>query len=94
MEDISWSMNPDSDGFVIERFQEIPAELTDRIKAHKANSVTERARELHWAGSVPAILVVKWRNEGFDVFREPVKAIIARLKREGYEDFIATNKRI
>jgi hypothetical protein len=38
--------------------------------------------------SIPKILVEKWRNEGFDLFKASSKEIKTKLKQEGYDLFL------
>jgi len=77
----------------IVRTQELPAWFMDSLKDQRHAS-TARAGDTHRVCTVPAVLVDKWKREGFDVMREPARAIVARLKAEGYDAFVATNKTI
>lgn len=75
------------------RTQDIPASFLDSLADCRAASA-QRAGDVHRVASVPAALVDKWRREGFDIFREPARAIVKRLRDEGFDGFIATNKRV
>jgi hypothetical protein len=44
--------------------------------------------------SIPAALVDKWYRDGYDVFQEPIKKTVAKLKNENLEYFLATEKAI
>lgn len=52
------------------------------------------SREYHRVASIPAVLVDTWLRQGFDVYRESARAIVARLQREDLNAFVTTNKRI
>ena len=46
--------------------------------------------------SIPTVIVEKWMKEGFNIFDQNVdgKDIIKRLKAEGLEAFLTTEKSI
>lgn len=77
----------------IVRAQDIPAWWLDSLKDARIAS-RQRAGETHRVCSVPTALAEKWLREGFDVYREPARAILKRLRDEGFHQFIATEKRI
>lgn len=75
------------------RQQDIPEWFLESLKDARTASA-QRMGETHRVCSVPAALVEKWQREGFDVMKEPARAIVRRLRAEGYEHFIATEKAI
>lgn len=75
------------------RTQDIPAWFLDSLKDARTASA-QRAGETHRVASIPAALVETWQRQGFDVMKEPARAIVARLKAQGLEHFLATNKAI
>jgi len=77
----------------IVRTQDIPQSFLDHLKDCRAASAA-RAGDVHRVASIPAALVETWKRQGFDVMREPAKAIVARLKAQGYEHFLATDKKV
>lgn len=77
----------------IMRVQHIPQEFLDGLRDCR-NASSAAAGETHRVASIPCALVEKWQREGFDVFREPIRAIVARLKAEGYDFFLTTNKAV
>jgi len=63
----------------------------DRFASHnKFNREGEYMR----VASIPVVVHEKWLREGFDLFKEPHKKVIAKLKAENLDAFIATNKRL
>jgi hypothetical protein len=83
-----------ADGLVIKRQQEIPQSLIDDLKERRVNSDHKREGEFMLACSIPVIIHEKWLREGYDCTREPARKTIARLKTEGLDAFIATNKQL
>jgi hypothetical protein len=47
-----------------------------------------------FVGSVPAGLVDRWLREGYDVYKEPIRKTLAKLKAENFGRFVATSKSI
>lgn len=83
-----------SDGFLIKSTQEITDQFLSDISEHRAASHRPAGDELHLAAVIPTIVVDRWLREGFDVFREPVAASLARLRKEDLGAFIATDKKL
>lgn len=75
------------------RTQDIPSWWLDSLKDSRLAS-RERAGETHRVASIPTALVEQWQRQGFDVYREPIRAIVKRLRDEGYHQFLTTEKRI
>lgn len=73
--------------------QDIPQSFLDTLKDCRSASAAA-AGEAHRVASIPNALVEKWLREGFDVFREEARAIVARLKAQGYDQFLATDKAV
>jgi hypothetical protein len=92
--DTDFQIGQNTEGLFMKKFQEIPTDFLDRNKDRKFESGNTRAGEYHQVASIPTIIVEKWLKEGFDVYREPIKKIVARLRAESLDDFITTKKRI
>lgn len=85
----------DTAGLVIQHSQEIPDDFISDLKRNKIDTMHTPAGDLYRVASVPVNLAEEWkRDEGFDVWKEPARAIIARLKKHDMDAFITTNKRI
>lgn len=81
-------------GLVIERAQEIPDSLLTQNAEDRAESTKGRMKDFHKFASIPTVIVEKWLREGFDVYREPAKAIVARLKQEDLSAFLTSERKI
>lgn len=92
--DITWDITQDSGGMGIYRAQDIPEDHMAWLQACRDESASNPMGDVATIASIPAILVVQWLNEGFDMFKASHKEIIARLKRQGFDGFMTTNKRI
>ena len=92
--DITWDITQDGEGLGVYRAQDIPKDHMAWLQACRDESSNNLMGEVATVASIPAILVVQWLNEGFDMFKASHKEIIARLKRQGFGGFMTTNKRI
>lgn len=92
--DITTSFGQDADGVFRRHDQEIPEDYLRSLRQARDASGQERAGEYHRVASIPVALVEQWMREGYDVFKEPVRDTVARLKREGLDAFVTTKKRI
>ena len=79
---------------VIKNTQEIPAEFLDRLRDARLDSRHRPMGDFHRFASIPTAVVEKWQREGFDVMKEPAKAIVRRLQAEDLGAFITTTKEI
>jgi len=79
---------------MLERSQSIDSSYIDGLKAQRAESMNVREGNFMRVASIPVAIVDKWKREGFDVFVEPARAIVARLHTECLDDFITTNKKV
>jgi hypothetical protein len=86
----------DGDGInnlTVKRYQDIPQEFLDSLAEDRKLS-SNRAAEFHKAASIPAALHELWLSQGYDCTKEPIKKTLAKLKLEGLDYFIATEKRL
>lgn len=88
------AFHENSEGLVIEKFQEIPQEYLDSLKAEKANSKAVREGEYMRVASIPVVIVEKWISEGFDFWNASAKEIVAKLNMEHLDYFVTTNKQV
>lgn len=91
-QDVAFGEN--SEGLIIERYQEIPQSFIDELKAEKASSSSVREGEYMRAASIPVVVVEKWVREGFDFWNASAKEILAKLRAEHLDDFITTKKAV
>lgn len=91
--DVSWDIDENLDGLLIRKDQEITTDFLDGLKEDRMASKAT-AKEYHKVASIPVVVVEKWLREGFDIYREDLKAILKKLRDEDLTAFIATDKRI
>jgi hypothetical protein len=91
LDDFNWNIGEHVDGIFVKKEQHISDSFLDRNKDLRFES-KQKAGEYHHMASIPVVVVEKWLKEGFDVYREPAKAIIKRLKQENLEAFLTSNK--
>lgn len=88
------AFDENSEGLVIERYQEIPQSFIDSLRAEKANSSSVREGETMRVASIPVVVVEKWVREGFDFNNATAAEIVAKLKQEHLDYFITTEKSV
>src|SRR5215475_8445640 len=82
------------DTLVMKHEQIIPAQFLDDCIEKRNESGKHRERELMLAAEIPVVIVEKWLREGYDVFKEPVRKSLQRLRDQGLDYCITTNKRV
>lgn len=82
------------EGWYAQNQQAIPHSFLDRLKEQRQQSASRPEGDYMKVASIPVIIVEKWKSEGFDINHKTTKEIVARLKAEHLDDFIATEKRI
>lgn len=92
--DSDYTIDENSDGLVIQRFQEIPKQFLDNLKRKREESSSVREKEYMHIASIPVEIVEKWQREGFDFYNESAKKIVAKLKNENLDAFLVTNKAV
>ena len=84
----------DPQGLLIKSEQLITSEFLDSIADMRFDSINTPSGEMHCVAAIPTSVVDQWYREGFDIMREPIRDILARLNKQSLDKFIATNKRI
>lgn len=84
----------DSNPLVIKKTQEITSDFLDSLKADRDASDNRRMGEFERVASIPVIIHEQWLKQGYDMSKEPLAKTLAKLKTEGLDYFITTNKRI
>lgn len=93
MHDSGHSFGENTEGLIIQTFQQIPQEFTDALKAERYENSQSRVKgEYHRVASIPVVVIDKWMREGFDFYQASAKQIITRLKLENLDDFITSDK--
>lgn len=90
--DSTHSFDDNSEGLVIQTAQEIPQRFIDKLKEERFESRHRREGNYMRVASIPVAIVDKWKREGYDFDNESVKNIVAKLKMEGLDAFLTTDK--
>lgn len=93
LEDFDWKIGEHVDGLFVKKGQHISDDFLTRNRDLRFDS-KKRAGDFHHLASIPVVVVEKWLKEGFDIYREPAKAIVKRLKQENLEAFLTSNKSV
>lgn len=89
------SFQETEEGLLVSHKQEIPQTFIDECSDwRKAQGRMSRTKEHHKVADIPVIFVHKWLQEGFNIYQEPLTAIVKKLKREGLDHFLTTEKRV
>jgi hypothetical protein len=88
----SYNISENTDGHIIERVQQIPDGFMERLKQERNASGSVREGEMMRVASIPTSLVEAWISQGFPFYEMTVKQIVAKLKADGLEYFLATEK--
>lgn len=82
-------------GLLIQHKQAIPQEFLDECADwRKAHTRVSKTKEYLKVAEIPVIFVHKWLQEGFNIYQEPLKKIITKLKSEGLDGFLTTEKNV
>lgn len=92
--DSDYTIDENTDGLVIQRFQEIPQSFLDNLKNKREESKNVREQNYMHVASIPVEIVEKWQREGFDFHNESARKIVAKLKHENLDAFLVTNKAV
>lgn len=92
LHEVKVDFEENTDGLVIEKTQALPDWWLQSLKDERFESKNARTNEFHRAASIPAALHEKWLTEGYDCTKEPIRKTIAKLKHEGLDYFITSDK--
>lgn len=79
---------------IFDHKQDIPDDFLSTLKRTKADSTDEREGEFMHVAAIPVVVHEKWLREGFDCTKAPIRETVKKLKAEGLDAFLVTNKRI
>lgn len=91
---VSFDEDASTGDLLIKHEQYIPEDFISQLKRDKIDADHRPSADFERVASLPVILVEEWKRVGYDVFQEPVRKTIARLKAEGLDAFITTNKQV
>lgn len=85
----------DHDGrLVIQRTQEISQDFLDQLKAARNGSTERKIGDWHRAASIPTSVYETWLRQGYDAQKEPIAKTLAKLRLEGLDYFITTERKL
>lgn len=94
--DVNWSIGEDVGGLFVRKDQEITDDFLKDCAESRFDSKNP-SKEYHRVASIPVGVVEKWMREGFNILTDknitPAQ-IVARLKKEGLDAFLTSNKRV
>lgn len=75
--------------------QFIPRTFLEDIRKDREASITTPAGETFYrVARIPAAVLDKWHRENFDYHRASAREILAKLRKDQLDEYIATKKRI
>lgn len=93
--DPDFAFEDSADGVIRKHTQHIDDRWLADIKAQRNASTEQREGEFMRVASIPTVVIEKWMREGFDVISDrniTGKDIVKRLKAEGLDAFLTTEK--
>ena len=91
LHDVEWGIGQNVDGLFVKKDQIISDEFLTANRDARFESKAP-SKEYHRFASIPVVVVEQWLKQGFDVYKESPKAIVARLRKENLEAFLTSNK--
>lgn len=80
---------------IIEKRQEIPEEFLSMLQGVKDDSTDQREGEFMLCASVPTDVHELWlARDNYDMLKEDIRTTLKKLRAEGLDKFITTNKRV
>jgi predicted HTH transcriptional regulator len=74
--------------------QNISQAFLDSTRIAREESLNHKEGDYMRVASVPVAVHEQWLREGFDMMKEPAKAILLRLKTQDLHAFITTKKQV
>lgn len=85
----------DHDGrLVIQRSQEVTQNFLDTLKEARNASTSRPMGDWHRVASIPTAVYETWLRQGYDAQKEPIQKTVAKLKLEGLDYFLTTDRKI
>lgn len=92
LHEVKVDFTENTDGLLVEKTQELPDWWLQSLKDQRFESKNRRAGEYHKAASIPAALHELWLSQGYDCTKEPIRKTLAKLKAEGLDAFVTSDK--
>jgi len=96
MNDVAPRLARDNDdqNYNIIHEQNISQAFLDSTRIAREESLNHKEGDYMRVASVPVAVHEQWLREGFDMMKEPAKAILLRLKTQDLHAFITTKKQV
>lgn len=82
------------DNVIRKHTQIISQAFLDDLKDARNASKDQKEGEFMRVASIPVAVVEQWQREGFDIYQANAKEIVKRLREQGLDYFLATEKRV
>lgn len=92
--DLKVDFDENQDGLIIQKSQNITQEYLDSLKEHRFESKRRPSGDYLRVASIPVVVIEKWMREGFDFYNEPASKIVAKLKADGLDGLLTTDKQV
>ena len=93
MTDVSFAFDQNVEGLFTKHHQDIDSGFLGRLRDKRNASAHSPTGDYMHVASVPAVFIHKWLKEGFNAYQAPVKDVVAKLRADGLEQFLASDKR-
>lgn len=90
--EVQVDFDENTEGLVVEKTQALPDWWLQSLKDERFESKNRRTNEYHRAASIPAALHELWLSQGYDCTKEPIRKTLAKLKADGLDAFITSDK--
>lgn len=81
------------DEYAVKFTQDIPSDFLQDIQ-DRFTGKTEQVGNFLFVGSVPTAIADRWMREGYNIYEEPIRKTLAKLRAENLQKFIGTSKNI
>jgi hypothetical protein len=92
--DTETTFGENADGLFQKHSQVITDDFLESLKSERLAKAAMRSGEFERVASVPTFVWELWIREGRDPFNATAHQIVAWLKKDGLDAFIATPKRV
>jgi hypothetical protein len=93
--DVGSKFHEDGKGLIIEHAQDIPDEFISQLRGMKADSGSVREKEFMHVAAIPVSVHELWmRRDNYDCTKEDIRETVKKLRAEGLDAFLVTNKRV
>jgi len=92
LKDIRQTLGENTEGLFIRNRQEIPQDFLDGLKDYRNATASEPCKDHVRVASIPVSVAHAWKQQGFDVFEMTIPEIIKKLKADGLDMFLTTDK--